>query len=143
MLEGQIDWTGVAASDKKGVLGREVDFAAITPEQFKFVYEDIAFDKMEPADPAMARSLDRSRAQHGPYSPGHAREPASRALAGTRKTKPRLAGEEVRRHAVEPSADRLRYPGTRLCGWRGSVATSSRPVCAKKNGLTPTESFSR
>ena len=67
MIEGQIDWTGVAAKDKEAVLAREVNFAAITPEQFKFVYEDIAFDKMEPADPAVAQALfDRSRAQAAP-----------------------------------------------------------------------------
>ena len=48
------------------MLSREVDFAKITPEQLKFVYEDIAFDKMEPADPAVAQTLfDRSRARTG------------------------------------------------------------------------------
>jgi hypothetical protein len=48
------------------VLAREVDFARITPQQFKFVYEDIAFEKLEPADPAVAQSLfDGSRTQNG------------------------------------------------------------------------------
>ena len=51
VLEGQLDWTGVTARDKQAVLAREVNFAAITPEQFNFVYEDIAVEKMEPADP--------------------------------------------------------------------------------------------
>ncbi len=62
MIEGEIDWAGVTAKDKETVLAREVDFARITPEQFRFVYEDIAFDRMEPADPAVAQALfDRSR----------------------------------------------------------------------------------
>jgi hypothetical protein len=62
LIEGEIDWTGVAAQDKEAVLAREVDFARITPEQVKFVYADIAFDKVEPADPAVAQALfDRSR----------------------------------------------------------------------------------
>jgi hypothetical protein len=64
VLEGEMDWTGVAARDKEAVLAREIDFAKITPAQFTFVYEDIAFDKMQPADPAVAQALfDRSRAQ--------------------------------------------------------------------------------
>jgi hypothetical protein len=66
VLEGEMDWTGVAARDKEAVLAREVDFARITPEQFKFVYEDIASDKLEPADPTVAQTLfDGSRAQTG------------------------------------------------------------------------------
>jgi hypothetical protein len=66
VLEGEIDWTGVAAVDKEAVLAREVDFARITPQQFAFVYEDIASDKLEPADPAVARALlDRSRGRDG------------------------------------------------------------------------------
>jgi hypothetical protein len=67
VLEGQFDWTGVAAKDKEAVLAREVNFAAITPEQFAFVYEDIADEKAEPADPSVAQALfDRSRAQAEP-----------------------------------------------------------------------------
>jgi hypothetical protein len=66
VLEGEIEWTGVAAKDKEAVLAREVDFAGITPEQFAFVYQDIAIDKMEPADPAVAQTLfGRSQAQAG------------------------------------------------------------------------------
>jgi len=66
VLEGEMDWTGVAARDKEAVLAREIDFARITPKQFAFVYEDIARDKMEPADPAVAQALfDRSRVQTG------------------------------------------------------------------------------
>jgi hypothetical protein len=66
VLEGEIDWTGVAAVDKEAVLAREVDFARITPQQFAFVYEDIASDKLEPADPAVARALfDRARGRDG------------------------------------------------------------------------------
>ena len=39
------------------------------PEQFKFVYADIAFDKLDPTDPIVARTLfDRSRAQAGPQA---------------------------------------------------------------------------
>jgi hypothetical protein len=67
VVEGNLDWTGVDARDKEAVLAREVNFAAITPEQFKFVYQDIASDKMEPADPAVAQALfDRSRTETGP-----------------------------------------------------------------------------
>jgi len=67
VLEGKMDWTGVIAKDKEAVLAREVDFAKITPEQFRFVYKNIAENKMEPADPAVAQALfDRSRAQPGP-----------------------------------------------------------------------------
>src|SRR5262249_52563182 len=67
VLEGQIDWTGVAAKDKEAVLAREVNFAAITPEQFAFVYEDISLEKIEPRGPVVAQALfDRSRAQAGP-----------------------------------------------------------------------------
>jgi hypothetical protein len=65
-LEGEMDWTGVAATDKEAVLAREIDFAKITPKQFGFVYEDIANDKLEPADPAVAQALfDRSRTETG------------------------------------------------------------------------------
>jgi hypothetical protein len=64
MIEGEIDWSGVAAKDKEAILAREVNFSRITPEQFKFVYEDIAFEKVEPADRAVAQALfDHSRAQ--------------------------------------------------------------------------------
>ena len=64
VLEGEIDWTGVDAQYKQAVLAREVNFAAITPEQFAFVYQDIRFDKREPADDAVARALfDQSRIQ--------------------------------------------------------------------------------
>jgi hypothetical protein len=63
LIEGEIDWTGVTADQKKAIMAREVNFARITPEQFAFVYEDIAFDKVEPADPAAAQALfDQSRA---------------------------------------------------------------------------------
>lgn len=66
VVEGEIDWTGVAAQDKEAVLAREVDFARITPAQFTFVYADIEFDKMEPAYPSVARALfDRLRAHAG------------------------------------------------------------------------------
>jgi hypothetical protein len=66
VIEGEIEWTGIAFRDKEAILAREVNFAAITPEQFRFVYEDIAFDKMEPADPAVAEVLfHRSRVQAG------------------------------------------------------------------------------
>ena len=66
VLEAEMDWTGVAATDKEAVLAREVDFAKITPKQFKFVYEDIAHDKLEPPDPAVAQALfDRSRTETG------------------------------------------------------------------------------
>ncbi len=65
VLEGGMDWTGVAPRTRRPCW-REIDFAKITPEQFQFVYEDIAFDKMEPADPAVAQTLfERSRAQTG------------------------------------------------------------------------------
>ena len=68
VVEGNLDWTGVAARDKEAVLAREIDFSGITPEQFRFVYEDIAFDKVEPADPAVAQALfDRSRSQAGQH----------------------------------------------------------------------------
>jgi hypothetical protein len=64
LIEGEIDWTGVTADEKKSILAREVKFARITPEQFAFVYEDIAFDKVEPADPAAAQALfEQSRAE--------------------------------------------------------------------------------
>jgi hypothetical protein len=57
VLEGEIDWSGVSADDKKAVLSREVDFARIAPEQFEFVYKDIASDKFEPADSRVASQL--------------------------------------------------------------------------------------
>lgn len=57
VLEGEIDWQGVSDADKAIVLAREVDFARVTPEQFAFVYEDIAFDKLEPPDATVARRL--------------------------------------------------------------------------------------
>lgn len=64
VLEGEINWTGVDARHKETVLAREVDFAAITPEQFAFVYQDIRSEKVEPADDSVARALfDQSRAQ--------------------------------------------------------------------------------
>jgi hypothetical protein len=64
VLEGQLDWTGATAKDKQAVLAREVDFAKVTVEQFNFVYEDIALDKVEPPDPSAAQELfDRSRGQ--------------------------------------------------------------------------------
>jgi hypothetical protein len=64
VLEGELDWIGVAADDKGAVLAREVDFARITPDQFAFVYEDIATGKVKPADPAVATALfDESHAQ--------------------------------------------------------------------------------
>jgi hypothetical protein len=72
VLEGELDWTGVAARDKEAMLAREIDFARITPEQFTFVYQDIATDKMEPADPAVAQALfDQSRDSR---EPRHARD---------------------------------------------------------------------
>ena len=62
MIEGEIDWTGVSAADKEVILAREIDFKRITPEQFTFVYADIAFEKIEPADPTVAQALfDRAR----------------------------------------------------------------------------------
>jgi hypothetical protein len=64
VLEGELDWTGVAAKDKETVLAREIDFTRITPKQFAFVYEDIADDKLKPADDTVARGLfDQSRIQ--------------------------------------------------------------------------------
>jgi hypothetical protein len=64
VVEGEIDWTGVDARHKEAVLAREMNFAAITPEQFTFVYQDIKFEKLEPADDTVARTLfDQSRVQ--------------------------------------------------------------------------------
>lgn len=57
LLEGEIDWSGVAPRDKEAILKREVNFAAITPDQFEFVFQDIRFDKREPADETVARRL--------------------------------------------------------------------------------------
>lgn len=57
IIEGEMDWTGVSANDKKTILAREIDFAAITPEQFAFVYQDIAFEKFQPADATVAKEL--------------------------------------------------------------------------------------
>jgi hypothetical protein len=77
MIEGEIDWNGVDATHKEAVLSREIDFAKITPEQFRYVYQDIAFEKLEPADPTVAQALfDRAHAQ--PDSPNI--RPATRDL---------------------------------------------------------------
>jgi hypothetical protein len=57
VLEGEIDWSGVADKDKEAIFSREVNFANITPRQFAFVYEDIARDKHDVPDPAVAREL--------------------------------------------------------------------------------------
>jgi hypothetical protein len=57
VLEGEIDWSGVADKDKESILSRDVNFARITPRQFGFVYEDIARDKHDLPDPAVAREL--------------------------------------------------------------------------------------
>jgi hypothetical protein len=66
VLEGSFDWTGVTAKEKQGVLVREVDFAEVTPTQFKFVYQNIRDEKMEQADETVARGLfDQSRIQTG------------------------------------------------------------------------------
>ena len=66
VLEGEIDWNGVTAEEKEAVLAREVNFAAIKPDQFAFVYEDIAFEGMEPGHPAVAQALfERSRTNSG------------------------------------------------------------------------------
>ena len=41
VLEGEINWSGVAAKDKEAVLAREIDFTRITPRRANsFVYED-------------------------------------------------------------------------------------------------------
>jgi hypothetical protein len=67
VLEGELDWTGVAVKDKEGVLAREIDFAKITPEEFAFVHLDTVSDRpLAGIDPAVAQTLfDRSRAQTG------------------------------------------------------------------------------
>jgi hypothetical protein len=57
VLEGEIDWSGVADKDKESILSREVNFAKIAPDHFAFVYEDIARDKHDLPDPAVAREL--------------------------------------------------------------------------------------
>jgi hypothetical protein len=68
LLEGELNRSGVTAKDKESVLAREVNFAAITPEQFDSVYKNIASDMIEPADPTVARALfDRSRAAEPPH----------------------------------------------------------------------------
>jgi hypothetical protein len=41
VLEGEFDWTGVAARDKKAVIAREVDFSKITPEEFEAAYQNL------------------------------------------------------------------------------------------------------
>ncbi len=57
VLEAEFDWTGVSDEAKEAILGREVDFRRITRDQLEFVYEDIAFDKIEPPDATVARRL--------------------------------------------------------------------------------------
>src|SRR5262249_962587 len=67
VLEGEMNWAGVAAAGKEAVLAAEGDLRKITAQQFAFVYQDIASDKLEPADPSVAQALfDRSRAQAEP-----------------------------------------------------------------------------
>jgi hypothetical protein len=39
VLEGELDWTGVAARDKQAIIAREVDFRKITPEELEAAYQ--------------------------------------------------------------------------------------------------------
>jgi hypothetical protein len=66
VLEGEIEWSGVDARDKETILAREVNFAAITKEQFAFVFQDIRFETRKPADDTVARGLfEQAREQTG------------------------------------------------------------------------------
>jgi hypothetical protein len=66
-MEGQIDWEGVTAEQKEAIFAREINFRAITPRHFAFVYEEIENDKFDAADPAVAQKLfDQAQAHPGP-----------------------------------------------------------------------------
>jgi hypothetical protein len=60
-LEGEIDWDGVNARDKKVILSRVVDFSKIKSNAFEFVYQDIRHDNGWSADDSVARKLFAER----------------------------------------------------------------------------------
>ena len=57
---------GVTAEQKEAIFAREINFRAITPRHFAFVYEKIENDKFDAADPAVAQKSSISVAHPDP-----------------------------------------------------------------------------